>query len=291
MRDELEPGRILEGTISGLAQFGAFVDIGVGRDGLVHISQMSEMRLNKVEDVVMVGDKVLVRVLEVDPRSKRISLSMLFEAPEQRERELRSARAIADAQSRTEALTALAPHLSPEQQPAVLAEALAAALAIQDERYRTEALTALAPHLPPALLAEALQSARAIANVQARIEALTTLASHLPPDQQPAVLAESTRALQVGDRFRGKIIKVLPSEHIFLDLPKELHDRAGKTFIIAVEQHERADVVITAESHNGKGMKVGNVRWVEVVDIYKTAENRQLIEVKPTASPLVSTEP
>ena len=51
---ELEKGQILEGTISGIAPFGAFVDIGVGRDGLVHISELSENRVGKVEDVVKV---------------------------------------------------------------------------------------------------------------------------------------------------------------------------------------------------------------------------------------------
>ncbi len=73
---ELEAGQTFEGVINGIATFGAFVDIGVGRDGLVHISQLSEERVNKVEDVVKVGDKVTVRVLEVDPQSKRISLTM-----------------------------------------------------------------------------------------------------------------------------------------------------------------------------------------------------------------------
>ena len=66
---QLEKGQILEGTISGLAPFGAFVDIGVGRDGLVHISELSNTHVARVEDVVKVGDKVQVRVLDVDPQS------------------------------------------------------------------------------------------------------------------------------------------------------------------------------------------------------------------------------
>jgi len=78
----LEPGQILDGTVSGLAPFGAFVDIGVGRDGLVHISALSNTRVARVEDVVKVGDKVTVRVLEVDQQSKRISLTMRLEEPE-----------------------------------------------------------------------------------------------------------------------------------------------------------------------------------------------------------------
>jgi transcriptional accessory protein Tex/SPT6 len=76
---QLEPGQVLEGTVSGIAPFGAFVDIGVGRDGLVHISALSTSRVNKVEDVVKVGDRVTVKVLEVDQQSKRISLTMRLE--------------------------------------------------------------------------------------------------------------------------------------------------------------------------------------------------------------------
>ncbi len=86
---QLEKGQIVEGTVSGIATFGAFVDIGVGRDGLVHISELTEGRIAKVEDAVKVGDKVKVRVLEVDPGNKRISLSMLLE---DRPREERSER-------------------------------------------------------------------------------------------------------------------------------------------------------------------------------------------------------
>lgn len=79
---QLEPGQVLDGTVSGIAPFGAFVDIGVGRDGLVHISALSTSRVNKVEDVVKVGDKVTVKVLEVDQQSKRISLTMRLDDPE-----------------------------------------------------------------------------------------------------------------------------------------------------------------------------------------------------------------
>ncbi|MBO9374395.1 MAG: S1 RNA-binding domain-containing protein, partial [Chloroflexus sp.] len=76
---QLEPGQILEGTVSGIAPFGAFVDIGVGRDGLVHISALAPHRVAKVEDVVKVGDKVTVKVLGIDQQSKRISLTMRLE--------------------------------------------------------------------------------------------------------------------------------------------------------------------------------------------------------------------
>jgi transcriptional accessory protein Tex/SPT6 len=76
---QLEKGQIVEGTVSGLAPFGAFVDIGVGRDGLIHISELSDNRIGKVEDAVKVGDKVQVRVLDVDSSNKRISLTMRLE--------------------------------------------------------------------------------------------------------------------------------------------------------------------------------------------------------------------
>ena len=76
---QLQKGQILEGTVSGLAPFGAFVDIGVGRDGLVHISELSNARVAQVEDAVKVGDKVQVRVIDVDAQSKRISLSLRLE--------------------------------------------------------------------------------------------------------------------------------------------------------------------------------------------------------------------
>ena len=64
---ELAVGQVLEGTVTGITKFGAFVDIGVHQDGLVHISQMSSTR--RVEhplDVVSVGDIVDVRVIDVD---------------------------------------------------------------------------------------------------------------------------------------------------------------------------------------------------------------------------------
>jgi predicted RNA-binding protein with RPS1 domain len=78
---QLEPGTIMDGTISGIAAFGAFVDVGVGRDGLVHVSEISAERINSVEEALTVGDKVQVKVIEVDPNSKRISLTMRVEEP------------------------------------------------------------------------------------------------------------------------------------------------------------------------------------------------------------------
>lgn len=73
---DLRPGMILEGKVTSVAVYGVFVDIGVGREGLVHISQLSDHPVSNPTEVVRIGDMVTVRVLEVDPRSKRISLTM-----------------------------------------------------------------------------------------------------------------------------------------------------------------------------------------------------------------------
>ncbi|MFB0545672.1 MAG: S1 RNA-binding domain-containing protein [Anaerolineae bacterium] len=73
---DLQEGMILEGVVRDTRPFGAFVDIGVRRDGLVHISELAPWRVDRVEDVVSVGDHVRVKVLEVDHQRKRISLSM-----------------------------------------------------------------------------------------------------------------------------------------------------------------------------------------------------------------------
>lgn len=77
---DLQPGMILKGTVRNVIDFGAFVDIGVHQDGLVHISQMrSDRRVEHPLDVVSVGDIVDVRVLDVDVAKARISLSMILE--------------------------------------------------------------------------------------------------------------------------------------------------------------------------------------------------------------------
>jgi uncharacterized protein len=73
---DLQPGMILEGVVTNVANFGAFVDIGVHQDGLVHISLLSEKFVKDPRDVVKAGDVVKVKVLEVDQNRKRISLSM-----------------------------------------------------------------------------------------------------------------------------------------------------------------------------------------------------------------------
>lgn len=73
---DLQPGMTLEGTVSNVAQFGAFVDLGVHQDGLVHVSQLSNKFVNDAREVVKTGDIVKVKVLEVDLARKRISLTM-----------------------------------------------------------------------------------------------------------------------------------------------------------------------------------------------------------------------
>jgi len=73
---DLTAGQELTGTVKRIVAYGAFVNIGVGRDGLVHISELADSRVEKVEDVVAVGQTVTVRVLEVNPAKNRISLSM-----------------------------------------------------------------------------------------------------------------------------------------------------------------------------------------------------------------------
>ena len=73
---DLKPGMILEGTVTNVAAFGAFVDIGVHQDGLVHVSQLADRFVKDPAEVVKAGDVVKVKVLEVDVKRKRISLTM-----------------------------------------------------------------------------------------------------------------------------------------------------------------------------------------------------------------------
>src|SRR5690606_22278625 len=74
--DDLKRGMVLEGVVTNVAAFGAFVDIGVHQDGLVHVSAMSRSFVKDPRDVAKPGDIVRVKVLEVDKVRKRISLSM-----------------------------------------------------------------------------------------------------------------------------------------------------------------------------------------------------------------------
>ncbi|KQV32366.1 RNA-binding transcriptional accessory protein [Rhizobium sp. Root1203] len=73
---DLTPGMMLEGTVTNVAAFGAFVDIGVHQDGLVHVSQLADRFVKDPHEVVKAGDVVKVRVVEVDAKRKRIALSM-----------------------------------------------------------------------------------------------------------------------------------------------------------------------------------------------------------------------
>ncbi len=84
---DLQPGMLLEGTVSNVAQFGAFVDLGVHQDGLVHVSQLSNKFVSDAREVVRTGQVVKVRVVEVDLARKRIALTMKLDAPVQTQRE------------------------------------------------------------------------------------------------------------------------------------------------------------------------------------------------------------
>ena len=77
---DLQEGMILEGTVSNVAAFGAFVDLGVHQDGLVHVSQMSHKFITDARECVKTGDIVKVKVMEVDVARKRIGLSMKLDA-------------------------------------------------------------------------------------------------------------------------------------------------------------------------------------------------------------------
>ena len=75
--EDLQPKMKLTGTVKKIELYGAFVDVGVGRDGLVHISAMSKKPVNKVEDIVKEGETVTVWVRRVDPQAGRIDLTLL----------------------------------------------------------------------------------------------------------------------------------------------------------------------------------------------------------------------
>ena len=77
---DLKEGMVLEGTVSNVAQFGAFIDLGVHQDGLVHVSQLAHKFVSDAREVVKTGDIVKVKVLEVDVPRKRISLTMKLDA-------------------------------------------------------------------------------------------------------------------------------------------------------------------------------------------------------------------
>ncbi len=82
---DLKVGMMLEGTVTNVAAFGAFVDIGVHQDGLVHVSQLADRFVKDPHEVVKAGDVVKVRVVEVDAARKRIALTMRSDSGEARE--------------------------------------------------------------------------------------------------------------------------------------------------------------------------------------------------------------
>jgi len=93
---DLKPGMLLEGVVSNVAAFGAFVDLGVHQDGLVHVSSLSTKYVKDPRDVVKAGDIVKVKVLEVDLPRKRISLTMRLDDPVGDSNSTREARPKAD---------------------------------------------------------------------------------------------------------------------------------------------------------------------------------------------------
>jgi uncharacterized protein len=74
--EDLVPGMVLAGIVTNITAFGAFVDIGVHQDGLVHVSQLADKFVRDPKEIVKLNQKVQVRVLEVDKERKRIGLSM-----------------------------------------------------------------------------------------------------------------------------------------------------------------------------------------------------------------------
>ncbi len=72
----MKPGMIIKGKVTRLATFGAFIDVGVGRDGLVHISELASGFVEKPSEIVSVGEEVEVKVLSVDSRRRQIELGM-----------------------------------------------------------------------------------------------------------------------------------------------------------------------------------------------------------------------
>jgi small subunit ribosomal protein S1 len=74
--ETLQVGDVVTGTVVRIAQFGAFVELEPGIDGLVHISQLADRRVAKTEDVVQVGQEVKVKVISMDTEAKRIGLSI-----------------------------------------------------------------------------------------------------------------------------------------------------------------------------------------------------------------------
>jgi uncharacterized protein len=125
--DDLETGMVLEGTVSNVAAFGAFVDVGVHQDGLVHVSELADRFVKDPSEIVKAGDVVEVRVLEVDVKRKRISLSMRNEKESSGKRDAAKAPAKDRGGSR-QAVSKRGQPKIPKQKPAASDSALALAL-------------------------------------------------------------------------------------------------------------------------------------------------------------------
>jgi protein Tex len=118
---DLQPGMVLEGTVSNVAQFGAFVDLGVHQDGLIHVSQLANKFVEDAREVVKTGDIVKVKVLEVDLGRNRISLTMKLDAAPARRDGPRENRFEGAAQGQR--------HRTPPAAPAATGSAMASAFA------------------------------------------------------------------------------------------------------------------------------------------------------------------
>ncbi len=126
---DLSPGMLLEGVVTNVTNFGAFVDVGVHQDGLVHISMMSHRFVNDPHELVKAGDVVKVKVLEVDLQRRRIALTMKLDEAPPRERSGGSPQHAADRGARQHAVQhARAARSSAQGGNGVMAEALARAL-------------------------------------------------------------------------------------------------------------------------------------------------------------------
>ncbi len=118
---DLQPGMVLEGTVSNVAQFGAFVDLGVHQDGLIHVSQLANKFVEDAREVVKTGDIVKVKVLEVDLGRNRISLTMKLDAA--------PARRDGPRENRFEGAAEGQRHRTPPAAPAANGSAMASAFA------------------------------------------------------------------------------------------------------------------------------------------------------------------
>ena len=153
-------------------------------------------------------------------------------------RGLDHARSLNESSDRFDALIAVHLYVNADEQPVVIAEALAAATAITDERSRAWALTALAEHLPPDLLAQALTAATAITDDYVRVVALTGLAPHLLPDLLAQALAAATAI--TGEDARAWALTGL-AEHLPPDLAAQA--LATATAIATTDDHRRVEAL------------------------------------------------